>query len=778
MARNYYFTPFQSNYNFEGLPTQQLAHLANVSTELVLDHKATTYVPPPNMYLAGEGFLHTGWAGQTWYYQPALELVTRGWSGDGSQMGPHQFTDHHFVPRLLRLNEAQTALNGVIDLAPTEPTISSIGSTFYRNATYAEGLDFSANGNYSDFDPATINTVEKRGTSTDGLGSAGDPSLGRIADCQGEFHGVVCIGNWVYPRVGLSNQVWGVNLVTLARQELLGFTGVSTAMAALELTTDPLDPPWGQSFGDLPFSQRLWNVLGKVGDQLLVQEETQTFTLNTISAFSEKNITKDILPLAWLNPPLPVSPVFVWAFPPFQGTGTWFDWWVKDRQSFNWPGIDTSAIDSTIDDIAYDTAPSGGSGFAFASHGSPKSGPSFPLKGRAPVYPSSGAPPLRNAEAPPLPEGNLFYRTLAELESQVTQMETDFNTAASVPVWRGWVQESSSHRHVLFDPDDLSTEKGTITPGMVAKESPTEGPIILGASQLEVVRGRESLLGEVEDEENPGFFKPAERVPGPGFVGGGEAVLETSGTGQFGWCITDESQGGRTQFALRSLDNGNAIQFGDPGGIYISAPGGTAPLADGSQGWDDGVLATATAPSPKGKPKGAVPLPHSGCKYVSDGDRIIFLTRDSTVFSHVNAAIEGSDALNEATTQLHKIYCYERPASGEGEWPLAWTFDTFAYMGGAIFGGTVLNQNSGDCRSNGVLTSGYVYAVLFGALGERLVKINAASGNLEGFVQLTAPGVSSAIVEPGLDLYRDNLLISNRAPLGLGLGEFWRLEIL
>lgn len=752
------FIPPITNYS---VPDQSIQYefVQRINLLLKLNHNEHTFTPPANHFVLGEGRLHTNPLTKlTSYYQPAFELVTEMWDVDPDAVSPSS-TDYHFKLRYLKLSEDQTTLEDTVDLHAKKPTVSSLSKTFYRNACHQNGLNLSANNQGGMY----------RHSSSDGLRTNGRRPLCFLADIMGDCFGVEIVGNWAVPLVS-GNQCWAFNLVTGERVERLGFTTVGAAIASLELTTDPLDPPWGQGYADHPFTAKMFNVMGSLDSEtIIVQEVTQDFTIETMSAFGEQTITKTLAPLPWINPPGPSSPSFSWPLTPYTGDGTWEQWWVRDPFPSGKTSIDTVADDAVYDvDLIEPGVQPSSVGFSTPAG----------LAGFAKFYPGSAIPPIRAAEAAPFPDDYRNFRTLPEIDTQLTQMQADITTAAAPSVWRGWRQKSEKIEYLFLNVADFSVDSTWDPQPGTATEPNGEG-IVRGPSIFTYETGAEDLIAQREDQA--GYYKPNPRTPPAGYKGGGESVtFSLSAYGQFGWYTSNLTTGGRTQYGLFSTSSGTGAAPGSPPGIYIPyGTGAPTPLAPGTLGWTSAALVTIFAPIPEGIPTGSKPFPFHGTKFVTDGTRVIFLPRDSTFWQHANDLyVPGSE--DEATENLHKIVCIRR--SG-GAWVVDWALDTYKYMGPAVNAGGVRLHASGDCRSNGILTGGgFLYCVLFGGAGERLVAVDITSGGVVGFTQLSDPGfhlTASPLPQVGgLEIYHDNLVISKRAPVGIGFNDtWWRLKI-
>lgn len=782
MARVYFYTPPTSNYIVGESQDEQVAFLGTVDTSIKKDVAGTNlYEPPANHFLFGEPFLHTGYDNgsgpETFLYQPAIELEERAWDFDPTSGSP-SFTDHHLVPKLLRLLPDQSALVNIVDLAPTEPTVTSaVGKDFYRNATYAAGLGFGANNNDNNADPSadSFTVVPRRSSSTCGLGQSGLPAAARIADIQGDIYSVILVGDWAVPLVGLSNQAWAVNLITGARSEFIGFSD-NGQISSLELDTDPTNPPWGASFTDYPFTQTIVNVIGALNSEVVITcEEEQDFTLNVISDFATKSITKTLTPPSWLNPPAATNPPFVWTSPPHEGTGAWYDWYVCDRGSLVAPGIDTSNIDNDLDDAGYDPSPSGASGTVYASFGRPISGPSFPNRGLMPVHPSNAAPPIRVGESPPLPESPFFCQSLAEVDGIRQQMLTDLNGVVNLPRWRGWKQVRSRIRFVFRDVTDMSEVAEWVPDPDYTSLIAGTVPIIRGPSLVQHEIGDESDVGQVEQEGYPGHYKPEPRSAPAGYFGGTEGNLELNGMGQFLHYSADLSATGRTQFAFYSGDTGNAPGPLDDSGIYITSGPGQAPLPAGLFGWTAAFLTTIFAPTPEGWQTAQKPLPFHCAKFVTNGTWLIFLPRDVTIVGHYASFGEELDDYNAEIERIHKIVALE--FSGN-KWIKRWEFDTFEHMGGVYENEQTgeWDPRSGDCLSNGFITNNRLYCDLWGARGEIVVEFDVTRGVVVSECQVRGPGLPR-YVNPAIKFCRDSLMVSDRVPLLLSASGWLRMEI-
>lgn len=742
-----------------GAPDQSegIALFNSLRKTITIGHGAQTLVAPEGYRWTDESKLHTGYKESPedppgkYRYQGAFKSVTTSWDGN---------TDVHFHPAVARLNLSPLSIHSWVDLSPVAPQVGTFGggAATYRNATHADPSNVSA-------------SAVRRETSTDGLEMPGLPAFCYIADCQATLHGFLFIGDWVVPRLALTNQIVAANLITGAKVNLNDFASMGDAIASLTGGTDPRDPPWGQGFSDHPFTTKVWNVLGALDDETLwVEEETASYTIETVSDFAEKNLTKSLAPLGWLNEPEPVTPEFSWDVdPPYTGTGTFYNWYVRDQLSSLGQG--KSSIDTTLDDIAYTDE---GSGVAFASFGSPRS-QAGSTPGFALVYPTSAAPPVRTAEFPPYPESFLLCRTLAEAQGIIGQRNTDLDSVVIQSRFIRWVQKSNVVRHVALKISDL-TEKSSWTPDSQEVKAETF-EIIRGQSLAVPEDGPWAMLDLEERQNYPGYYRPAVRTPPAGYVGGTEGNLSLKGIGQVCHAIFDQSTPTRTQFSVRSMDAGNAFPPDAPSGLYFPEKvGGGAPTQHHAGGVPESVhLVSIFAPSPSGFPMAQRPLPFCPANCLFSGDRVIYLPRSASQYRHVNHLRDGIAAHNQQASELHKIVCIQFK---DGAWSKLWEFDTYKYMGPIVENQNtgLIDERSGDCLSNGILSAAAVYCVLYGSRGERLVQIDAKNGDLLNYLQLTEPGGDTKFSQ-SKRLVFDNLLISDLRPYGLAPGgKGWHLE--
>lgn len=735
-----------------GAPDQseEIPNFDNLQKTLVIEHLDETLQAPEGYSWAGESYLHTGYKANEedppgkYRYQGAFRKVTTTW-GDGDVN-----TDVHFHPCIARLNLSPLSVHSWIHITPAAP--QATGETNYRNATH--GQEYGTNWSAS---------AVHRPTSTDGLHRPGLPRYAYIADCEADLHGFWWLGDWAGPLLSLSNQVIAINLVTEEQKVLSAFDLVTSGVASLEAGYDATDPPFGQGFGDQPFQSRCWNVLGPLtSGLLLVQEETTTFTAEIVSDFATANITKEFAPQSFVPAPADdLVPEFSWDVdPPYTGTGTFYNWWVRDQLSSLGNGFQNSSINTTLDDTTY-TQP-GVSGTAKASFGTPRSSASgFSTPGFAQVNPAAAVPPAAEGEYPtPSPEGPFLAPSLAAANAIIGQRDTDLDTASANSRFLGFRQTGNTVRFVTLLPSTL-VETTSWTPEPTVGNVGTQ-QIIRGQSTIVSESGSWAMLDLEENPNFPGYYRPSPRTPPGGYIGGSENNLSTRGMGQFVHYIFDQSTASRDQWSVRSGDAGNVFPEDAYSGMYFpEAIGGGAPTEHYAGGTPESVhLVTIFAPSPAGYERAAWPLAHSGCNYVSSGTKLIFLPRSATAWRHVNHLIDGVPANNLATKNLHQIVCLD---FAEGAWSVTWTVDTYKLMGGIIENANtgLLDETSGDCLSNGILTGGgYLYCVLYGERGEYLCKFNATTGALAAEFELSDSETS--LVTAGREVMRDSVIISNR----------------
>jgi hypothetical protein len=227
----------------------------NASTAfVVVGANLLSYEIPEGYQPAGEGWEHAVGEGDTYYYQPCLKGVTRTWGAvtDGWSM----------IPCVIRLTMDTFELVDIIDLAPSEPTITN-----YRDASLRAGEPYFSDGleNLPDF-----------------------AAWGRIGDCAhgsslspagGTLHAILRVGDWLIPQISNSNQMYAYNLDSETFFRLEGWDETPAQL----LLADPQD---GITFTAHDHQRHWYNVVCSIGgDKVLILHEVQDRESSVVSDF-------------------------------------------------------------------------------------------------------------------------------------------------------------------------------------------------------------------------------------------------------------------------------------------------------------------------------------------------------------------------------------------------------------------------------------------------------------------------------------------------------------